>query len=122
MEHMYPSLTYICIITGISAVSNFTQFVFVGPNFGGLSGLLYGLFGYLWIYGWKNPNAVFKLTQATVIIFLIWYILCWTGLLGNIANWAHTGGLLTGMLLGFIAASTYTAKNSKFDTFNNIDL
>jgi membrane associated rhomboid family serine protease len=34
----------------------------------------------------------------------MWMVLCFTGLLGPIANGAHVGGLVIGALLGFSSA------------------
>ena len=40
--------------------------------------------------GRTNPAFSFRLDQSYVNIMLVWFGLCWTGMLGNIANWAHT--------------------------------
>jgi GlpG protein len=49
-----------------------------------------------------NRAFGFALHQSTVIMMIGWFVLCWTGLLGPIANWAHTAGLLIGMAWGFL--------------------
>ncbi len=92
------------VIVGIG--SNLAQFLLTGnPNFGGMSGVLYGLFGYVWMQGKYNPRFGITLTQHTVVMMLGWFVLCWTGLLGPIANWAHTGGLLLGAGWGYYKRS-----------------
>lgn len=83
---------------GIAA--NLAQYLITGsPYFGGMSGVVYGLLGYLWMRG---PSLGIHLHQSTVIMMLVWYVLCWTGLVGPIANWAHTGGLLIGVAWGYL--------------------
>jgi len=89
-----------------AVLSNVTQFLMTGSgNFGGLSGVLYALFGYVWMqaaFNWRRPILM---QQETVFILMGWYVLCWTGLLGPIANWAHTGGLVVGLVWGMAIAA-----------------
>ena len=84
-------------------LSNVAQYVATGSGgFGGLSGVLYAMFGYVWMQAQFNRRAYIALDQQFVFIMLGWFVLCWTGLIGNIANWAHTGGLLIGVAWGFL--------------------
>ena len=88
-------------VTGIA--SNLAQYVITqSPNFGGMSGVVYALLGYIWMQGRFNRASGLALHQSTVVMMIGWFVLCWTGLLGPIANWAHTGGLLIGMAWGFL--------------------
>lgn len=64
---------------------------------GGMSGVLYGLFGYAWRRQQIDPHAREIVSQDTVQWMLIWLVLCMTGVMGSVANAAHTLGLLTGM-------------------------
>ncbi len=89
-------------IMGVGILSNLIQYLLGdSPYFGGMSGVVYGLLGYFWIQGRLHPSFGYALNKQTVIMMLGWFVLCWTGLLGPIANWAHTAGLIAGMAWGF---------------------
>lgn len=91
------------ILVGVIAViSNLAEFYFSGPVFGGMSGVVYGLLAYIWVQGKLNPHFGLQLHQYIVYMMLIWFVLCWTGLLGPIANMAHTMGLVMGLVMGWI--------------------
>jgi len=76
----------------------------VSVYFGGMSGVNYGLFGFLWMKGKFDRSQNWQLPPQTVQLMLMWMVLCYTGLLGPVANYAHTAGLLIGMLLGIASA------------------
>jgi GlpG protein len=92
-------------------VSNFAQWFASGNAlFGGLSGAVYGLLGYCWLYQLIAPNVHFDLPRGVVILMLVWLVLGVTGVItmlgfGAIANAAHVGGLLTGCAAGALAGS-----------------
>jgi GlpG protein len=71
------------------------------PLFGGMSGVLYGLFGYLWMKSRYEPGLGMFMPRETVIILLVWFFVCLFGVVGNVANGAHAGGLLLGLLIGY---------------------
>lgn len=91
-----------------SLVSNLAQFVFGGPAiFGGLSGVLYGLLGHCWLFQRLAPNPHYRLPPGVVGMMLVWLLVCLSGLigalgLGQIANAAHVGGLLSGCATGVL--------------------
>lgn len=72
--------------------------------FGGLSGVVYAMFGYVWMQSQFNPTVHIPLNKQAVLMILGWFVLCWVGIIPGIANWAHTGGLLIGVIWGLIAA------------------
>ncbi|MBX9753753.1 MAG: rhomboid family intramembrane serine protease [Pseudomonadaceae bacterium] len=92
-------------------VSNLAQYWFGGPSlFGGLSGVLYGLLGYCWIYQRLAPTSAYRLPPGVLVMMLVWLLLCLSGLItalgfGSIANAAHVGGLLIGCLTGLLGGA-----------------
>lgn len=93
-----PQLVGVTLVTAV--VSAVAQFLASGPAFGGLSGVVYGLLGYLWIYGKVNPSAGYGLRREIVLFMLAWLVICYVGLAGIVANEAHLFGLLSGCALG----------------------
>lgn len=69
------------------------------PHFVGMSGAVYGLFGYIWITGRLAPGSGMYLHPQTVLLMIGWAFLCLVApaIGGNVANTAHFGGLLTGV-------------------------
>ena len=93
---------YLGFILLVSASSNLAQYLLTqSVMFGGMSGVVYGLFGYVWIRGRVDRSFASGLHKTTVNMMLAWFVLCWTGLLGPIANWAHTAGLLAGAIWAY---------------------
>ncbi len=93
------------LVLVIAVVSNLAQYMFGrNPAFGGMSGVVYGLLGYVWLRGKSDPASGLFLHPSTVTMMLIWLVACYTGLLGHVANWTHTAGLLLGMAWGYLPA------------------
>ncbi|GHA43505.1 rhomboid family intramembrane serine protease GlpG [Photobacterium aphoticum] len=92
-------------------ISGFAQFWFVGPNFGGLSGVVYALMGYLWWMGWLAPERNLSLPNSYAAFMLVWLVLGFADVLGmSVANMAHLFGLLTGCGLALFDAKLGRAK------------
>lgn len=68
--------------------------------FGGMSGVVYALFGYLLTKMYTHPDEGLGISSNNILIMIGWFFLCLTGYLGPIANFAHGVGWATGMLLG----------------------
>ena len=89
------------MVLAIAVASNLVQYWASGPAFGGMSGVVYGLFGYLWMKSRFDPWSGMHMDQQTVVILIAWFFLCMTGWVGPIANWAHGVGLVVGMAIGY---------------------
>lgn len=88
-----------------AAGSNFSE-ALMGPSllFGGLSGVMYGFFGYVLVQtldpARNTPPEGYFLRSMTTMILLAWFAL---GVVQNdlpVTNWGNAGGLLLGLALG----------------------
>lgn len=66
--------------------------------FGGMSGVLYAMFGYMWMKTRFDEDSMLHLPPDLVAMMLVWLFVCMTGLVGPIANTAHVSGLAVGSL------------------------
>ncbi|HEX3000311.1 MAG TPA: rhomboid family intramembrane serine protease [Armatimonadota bacterium] len=92
------------LVIVIAAASNLGQFYVSGPSFGGMSGVVYGLLGYIWMQSKYNPKARLYVHPVTMQMMIIWLVLCFTGMLGSVANTVHEIGLGVGLICGYLAA------------------
>src|SRR5690606_20479927 len=72
-----------------AVASNLTQYLWAGPHFLGMSGVVYGLFSYVWMQSRYMPKPDLWIDKGNAVILIVWLFLCMTGLLGPIANAAH---------------------------------
>jgi GlpG protein len=91
-------LLALVLVTAI--VSNVAQCLWKDPVFGGMSGVLYGLFGYAWMKSRYDPSVGIFLPRDVVVLMIAWLFLCMTGRVGPIANAAHVGGFIVGIAIG----------------------
>ena len=91
------------VITIISALlSGYVQHKFSGPWFGGLSGVVYALMGYVWLRGERDPESGIYLQRGLITFAVVWLIAGWFDLFGmSIANGAHVAGLAVGLAMAF---------------------
>ena len=80
-------------------LSNVGQFLVSGPNFGGLSGVVYAVLGFVWWMSWLKPEKGFYISNSLIGFMLVWLMLGFVDLLPvNVANTAHLAGLVSGCL------------------------
>lgn len=85
-----------------AVISNCSQYFIAGANFGGLSGVVYALIGYVWWLGWLAPEKGLFLPKPLVIFSLVWLVVGYINVLPmNMANTAHLTGLISGCILAF---------------------
>jgi len=108
-------LLLLVIVCG--AASNMVQYSWSGSMyFGGMSGVIYALLGYLWI-GHKLRPATYESLPNGIMLFMVgWLLFCMTGVLElavgiAVANAAHLSGLITGLVMGTIFTLLSTKKH-----------
>jgi len=100
IEARKGTLTLLVMVLLVAAVSDLVQYKFSGPDFGGMSGVIYGLFGYIWMRGKLDPASGLRLHPANVVIMVGWFFLCLFHVIPHVANSAHGVGLAVGMIWG----------------------
>lgn len=87
-----------------AALSGAGQYWVEGANFGGLSGVVYALVGYLWWLGYKAPQLGLSMPKPVIGFMLVWLVLGFVQPFMAIANTAHLVGLLSGLVIALIDA------------------
>jgi GlpG protein len=113
IEARQGSLFLFLFVVVSAALSNLGQYFEHGPFFYGMSGVVYALAGYIWMRGKYDPASGLYLDRQSVVILLIWLVVCYTGMVGPVANTAHVVGLLVGMAWGGAAAILATRHGSE---------
>ncbi|MCT4703438.1 rhomboid family intramembrane serine protease GlpG [Enterobacteriaceae bacterium H20N1] len=91
-------------LTIISALlSGYVQAKFSGPLFGGLSGTVYALMGYVWLRGERDPESGIYMQRGLMAFAVLWIVVGYFDILGmSIANAAHVTGLLVGLTMALV--------------------
>lgn len=98
------------LVMACGLLSNMAQFLADSAGlFGGMSGVIYALVGYGWLYQKLQPSAAINIPPGLMIMACFWLGLCASGIvtlvgMGNIANAAHIGGLVSGIVLAGLLA------------------
>jgi GlpG protein len=103
IEQVMGKIELIQLFLLSAILSNVGQFLVSGPNFGGLSGVVYGVVGYVWWAGWLAPEKGLTLSKPIVGFLLFWLLLGFVDVLPvNMANTAHLLGLVSGCFLAWM--------------------
>lgn len=103
VEARRGTLTLAALVLVCGVAGNYAQYAVTGPDFGGLSGVVFGLFAYAGLLSRFAPSAGIVVPPATAAFMGLWLILCSTGLLGPKSDVAHLVGLVLGVAAGGLA-------------------
>ena len=110
IEVINGALALFWVVAVASVMANVTQFMMSGPGFfGGMSGVVFGLLGHSLVWSRLVPERTTGVASGIYIFMLIYLAVGFTGAidqlgLGKLANGAHLGGLIAGLVTGGLAA------------------
>ena len=103
IERYLGSFKLIILFFIIALISNCLQFVFLpqGAIFGGMSGVVYGLIGYMYMLSLRKdlPSKLY-LPRGLFTVSLVFIAVGF--FMDGIANFCHIGGIIIGVLFGFV--------------------
>jgi GlpG protein len=123
IENLQGTRVFLGLVALTQVPGVLVQFEVSGPLFGGMSGVVYGLFGFTWMQA-RYTSRGYSLTDQDTIWIMGWFVLCATGLVGHIANAQHALGLVFGLLAGMPAYVAFrrSSANMAFEEGSWADL
>jgi membrane associated rhomboid family serine protease len=94
-------LALLVIVT--ASLSGLAQYAVHGPAFGGISGVVCGLLGYIWTRDMFDPGARLRLDRAVLILGICSCLLGCIGIFAHLGQMIHVAGLFTGMVMGTVS-------------------
>jgi len=108
LESVQPRYLYLVLIILCAFVGNTTQYLYSGyNNFGGMSGVVYGLVGYAWVTHAFMPQSPLLINNRMFVVFVIALLAMELFASSWIASAAHVGGLIAGLIWGMAVVLLY---------------
>ena len=97
----------VLLILVSAAASNIAQYYDSGSGFGGMSGVVFAILAFCWMWDRLNPQNSYNFPAALMGLMMFWLVLGFTDVLrlvgfGPVANTAHLVGLLIGLILAWV--------------------
>lgn len=104
IEQYHGTIAVVRLFVITSLAANIAQLVLQGPNFGGMSGVVYGSAAYIFYHQYRGISARLSIPPGLFFFMLVWLVIGFVDILPfNMANWAH----LLGLVGGFAAAALF---------------
>lgn len=113
IERIDGKFIFLLLIIFSGIFSNLLQYTWTSSSlFGGLSGVIYGMLGYCLIMEMESNYDRYGLPSGLYLFMVVWLILGFLGILdlfgfGSVANFAHLGGMLSGLMFAMIYKSFF---------------
>ena len=103
LERVQKWRFYLVFTATVAVCSNVAEYYVSGqPSFGGMSGVIFGMFGFVWLRGLCGPRFLLHIPSWSIVLSLAWFGFGFSGVL-PIANTAHAVGLVIGAAWGVVA-------------------
>lgn len=107
LEAIQPSWFVALLVISLAFVSNTAQYLMSeSRNFGGMSGVIYGLMAYAWVIHTAMPRSYLSLNKNLLTFFVVALVAMEVLASSMIATAAHVGGLVSGLLIGVLTVIT----------------
>lgn len=107
IEEAFGSARLVGLFLLFGGASAAAEFAFAAGGVG-LSGVVYGFFGFLWVLSYRQARFSGAIDPKTIRLFVVWFFLCigftFAGFL-PIGNVAHGSGLLLGAIIGYAVSA-----------------
>jgi rhomboid protease GluP len=112
VERLYGSTRFLIVYLLSGITGSLFSFLFSPNNSIGASGALFGLMGAWLSLLYLNRRLLSNTNRAIQSILTVIVINLLIGLTPGIDNWAHLGGLVGGVLLGWLITPRFAVKQS----------
>lgn len=103
IEHLFGTRRLVLIFIIASVFANCAQLIVTGPNFLGLSGINYAIFGFMWWIDFLRPKWGLGMPTGLVAVMLLWIVVGYADVFAiPFANEAHLFGLIAGCLMALL--------------------
>ncbi len=107
IEMRGEKIRLLLLVFGSAALSNSAQYYVSGSGFGGMSGVVFAILAYCWMWDRLNPQQSYHFPPALMGLMMLWLALGFTNVLrslgfGAIANTAHLVGLVFGLIFAWV--------------------
>jgi membrane associated rhomboid family serine protease len=111
VEQVYGHLRAAALVVLLAFGSGCMEFAFASGGVG-LSGVGYGLFGFLWVLSSQDDRLRDAVDRRTIELFVVWFLFCIVTTLAGlfaVANIAHAAGAV----IGALTAAALTAQRRR---------
>ncbi len=116
IEAIHGTRKFLLLVAFAMIPGGLAQLELSGPWFGGMSGVNYGLFGFVWMQA-RYTRRGYGMENREVWLLMGWLVLCATGVVGSVANACHAIGLAAGLIAGLPAYLKFRKTHSMSANF-----